>query len=106
MVGFRAMRFSPMRAKDKQMRAEDDARRKGESGVRQNYNNQAVDDANAQGYANWAARDYESKYGDTGNAGTSFGGDINSSQYTGNKKAKRLFSDLDTNSQTHSLISA
>lgn len=83
-----------------------EATKKGESGVRQNYSDKELDDANAQGYANWAARDYESKYGDTGNAGTSFGGDINSSQYTGNKKAKRLFSDLDTNSQTHSLISA
>lgn len=87
------------------------ARKQGEQGVRQDYANKKVDDANAQGYANFAERDYVAKYGDTGRSDAADstrpdeiarGGGAGTQQ----RKAKRLFSDMVGSQQPANLISA
>lgn len=96
------------------------AKQAGEAGIR--YSNpkggffnsaSELDEANAQGYANWAERDYVSKYGDTGRSeaagstrpdGLARGGDADMGGQQ--KKAKRLFSDMIGGTAPTNLISA
>lgn len=88
------------------------SRQQGQQGVRQDYANSSADAANAQAYADWAAQNYVSKYGDTGRndtAGSTRSEDIarGADDLSGqNKKAKRLFSDMVGSITPVNLISA
>ena len=87
------------------------AKQEGEKGIRKNYASSHLDKQNAAGYANWAAKDYVSKYGDTGRsdaAGSTRSEDIARGGGTSSqsKKAKRLFSDMVDSGGSDNLISA
>ena len=87
------------------------ARQLGEKGIRKKYDIAQFDAENAAGYANWAAKDYVSKYGDTGRndtAGSTRSEDIARGGGTSSqsKKAKRLFSDMVDSGGSDNLISA